>query len=664
MSTLKVNNLQVGQDGTAANNYTLYQPASPDGTVRLGYGNAGSVTDILTLKNSRLGIGTNDPQGQLAVVLNNNGLEFNPGSGQAIVSYNRATSAFKPVGMQGSTVGLYIGGVGEVLHINSAGLVGIGTNNPVGNLEIRDSKANLIVAKDGLTVKSNSDLATQYDLIQLGAGGGLASYSTATATADTQFLHNAYRHSGGNWKYRYADTAARLRVNSPGRTWIFESAASGSADADISFSEQLRITSDSTIHGGVSNPAGYNLVTGGPNYHSLLVGSTNGGTAALVLDGAANGDGSGSDYGSIEHFSDGTLRYKNRQSSGSGGSGHIFYTTNSDTERFRINSDGNVSIGGRSNPLWNSTVDALTVGYAGVLYEDSYSAGGVAGNDNYLILGNNIYYAGSGGNRYIRTDEASRIMMQAGTFYFQSAGSGTAGNAITFTDRLRITNTGRIGINVTSPEDPLHVKNSSNAAGSIRVQTGKSSTSNGDEYASIIFDGSSYTGAKIASHRDDGAWDDRGDLRFYSGYGNNVFTERYRITNTGMVRHSGGHTNQSGNLAASAYYRIVASSTVPANSNVTFVISGLASGWMTIRGGGYSNAGQSQYSLMYQLGGYMTATSTYDAHEVRIWANGAGISTQKNASDFRITITNNSGSYGLNTTWCIESSNGGIKIRT
>ena len=67
MSTLKVNNLQVGQDGTAANNYTLYQPASPDGTVRLGYGVAGSVTDILTLKNSRLGIGTDNPSAKLQV---------------------------------------------------------------------------------------------------------------------------------------------------------------------------------------------------------------------------------------------------------------------------------------------------------------------------------------------------------------------------------------------------------------------------------------------------------------------------------------------------------------------------------------------------------------------------------------------------------------------
>ena len=39
---------------------------------------------------------------------------------------------------------------------------------------------------------------------------------------------------------------------------------------------------------------------------------------------------------------------------------------------------------------------------------------------------------------------------------------------------------------------------------------------------------------KIASHRDDATWDDRGDLRFYSGYGNNVFTQRMRITNTGQ----------------------------------------------------------------------------------------------------------------------------------
>jgi hypothetical protein len=46
MSTLKTNNVQVGQSATASNNFTLYQPSSPDGTVRLGNGNSGSVTDV------------------------------------------------------------------------------------------------------------------------------------------------------------------------------------------------------------------------------------------------------------------------------------------------------------------------------------------------------------------------------------------------------------------------------------------------------------------------------------------------------------------------------------------------------------------------------------------------------------------------------------------
>ena len=46
MSTLKTNNVQVGQSVTATNNFTLYQPSTPDGTVRLGNGNSGSVTDV------------------------------------------------------------------------------------------------------------------------------------------------------------------------------------------------------------------------------------------------------------------------------------------------------------------------------------------------------------------------------------------------------------------------------------------------------------------------------------------------------------------------------------------------------------------------------------------------------------------------------------------
>lgn len=57
MSTVKSNNVQVGQSLTATNNFTLYQPASPDGTVRLGVGNAGATTsDVLTVSSTGLQI--------------------------------------------------------------------------------------------------------------------------------------------------------------------------------------------------------------------------------------------------------------------------------------------------------------------------------------------------------------------------------------------------------------------------------------------------------------------------------------------------------------------------------------------------------------------------------------------------------------------------------
>jgi hypothetical protein len=46
MSTIKSKKLQVGTDTTSSNNFTIYQPASPDGTLRIGVGNADSPTEI------------------------------------------------------------------------------------------------------------------------------------------------------------------------------------------------------------------------------------------------------------------------------------------------------------------------------------------------------------------------------------------------------------------------------------------------------------------------------------------------------------------------------------------------------------------------------------------------------------------------------------------
>lgn len=68
MSTVKTNNVQIGQSATATNNFTWYQPASPDGTVRLGNGNAGAVTDRVTVTSAgNVGVGVAPGLERLAV---------------------------------------------------------------------------------------------------------------------------------------------------------------------------------------------------------------------------------------------------------------------------------------------------------------------------------------------------------------------------------------------------------------------------------------------------------------------------------------------------------------------------------------------------------------------------------------------------------------------
>ena len=54
MSTVKSKKLQVGTDASASNNFTIYQPAVPDGTLRIGVGNADSPTEVAQFTSSGL----------------------------------------------------------------------------------------------------------------------------------------------------------------------------------------------------------------------------------------------------------------------------------------------------------------------------------------------------------------------------------------------------------------------------------------------------------------------------------------------------------------------------------------------------------------------------------------------------------------------------------
>lgn len=105
-----------------------------------------------------------------------------------------------------------------------------------------------------------------------------------------------------------------------------------------------------------------------------------------------------------------------------------------------------------------SYLDAFRVGYAMI--------GGHSGTE-YDSLGYNTRPTSSSTvYNYAISDFACRIMFHGGGFRFYTAPSGTAGNAITETERLTILQGGNVGIGDASPDEKLTV-----ASGNICVAT-------------------------------------------------------------------------------------------------------------------------------------------------------------------------------------------------
>ena len=111
------------------------------------------------------------------------------------------------------------------------------------------------------------------------------------------------------------------------------------------------------------------------------------------------------------------------------------------------------------------------------------TATSAAGTDNVLYLGNNVHRDTDDSLEYIHGDEASLYSQQNGTHTFFVAGSGSAGDNISFTNAMVINNSGNIGIGTASPissgvETSLHIYGNHNSNNTILVveQDGGSSS--------------------------------------------------------------------------------------------------------------------------------------------------------------------------------------------
>ena len=123
-------------------------------------------------------------------------------------------------------------------------------------------------------------------------------------------------------------------------------------------------------------------------------------------------------------------------------------------ESARIDSAGNFGLGVTPS-AWYSGYKAFQFGNLG---------GGALSQDNtngFTHLTQNTTYTGNNSPVYQTSGYATRYTQAGGAHYWLNAASGTAGNAITFTQAMTLNASGNLGVAETSPSSQIHINGNS-----------------------------------------------------------------------------------------------------------------------------------------------------------------------------------------------------------
>jgi hypothetical protein len=113
----------------------------------------------------------------------------------------------------------------------------------------------------------------------------------------------------------------------------------------------------------------------------------------------------------------------------------------------------------------------------------SSAIGGVAGAgaSDYFSIGGNYYLDNTPQYIYRTSTFANRFEASVGEFRWFTAPSGTAGNAISFTQAMTLTAGGDLGIANTSPSYRVDIEGSSGSISTVRVKNGAIGASDGSQ---------------------------------------------------------------------------------------------------------------------------------------------------------------------------------------
>jgi hypothetical protein len=326
--------------------------------------------------------------------------------------------------------------------------------------------------------------------------------------------------------------------------------------------ERMRLDSSGNLGLGVTPSAGIGKL-------QVRAGTSATGNSALF----DNADGTYNTYLQIQHSSAGVKLF-NSNSFG-GAANNLIFGNGTTAETMRLDSSGNLGLGVTPS-AWSGVGGVFEI--KGNAY--IYSTTGV------LSAGANAFFNGTNWI-YKTTQAASRYEQVNGVHQWGIAPSGTAGNAISFTQAMTLDASGNLGVGQTSPLCRLDVRESNRANSTNIANVGVYTTSSPaiDFGGSIVLGGRFNSGnqseAPFASIR--GA-KENGTNNNYSGYlafqtiqDGNVLAERARIT-------SGGDLLVGTTSSAGERLRVTAS----ANNQAVYVVNTNATANGTI-GGIYIN---------------------------------------------------------------------------
>jgi hypothetical protein len=277
------------------------------------------------------------------------------------------------------------------------------------------------------------------------AGGGIGlagtTFSVAAGTGLTQDADGL----------SHADTSSQASVDNTGATFVQDINLDGfghvTGAASVTVTPSL-IGAPSTSGVGATGTWGISISGNAANVTGTVA-VANGGTGATTAPQALTNLGAaplaGPAFTGQVSLDDGSAAAPSLTNTGDTNTGLFFPAADTvglgtgGTERMRIDASGNVGIGVTPS-AWGSTFKALQFGT---------NAAVVA--NNAFWTGANFYVDSGGGFVYVINDFATGHQQYDGQHRWFNAPSGTAGNAITFTQAMTLDASGNLGIGTTSP---------------------------------------------------------------------------------------------------------------------------------------------------------------------------------------------------------------------